>query len=70
MRNYEEEIRQRTAFIRRMLEEAHGEGIVFGNNRCCSHVLSSLINSNADIRGDLEIISWNLFKMKSLRFFE
>lgn len=32
MRNYEEEIRQRTAFIRRMLEEAHGEGIVFGNS--------------------------------------
>ncbi len=32
MRNYEEEIRQRTAFIRWMLEEAHGEGIVFGNS--------------------------------------
>lgn len=32
MRNYEEEVRQRVAFIRRMLEEAHADGIVYGNS--------------------------------------
>ena len=32
MRNYEEEIKARVAFIREKMEEAHADGLVFGNS--------------------------------------
>ena len=32
MRNYEEEIKARVEFIRKKMEEAHADGLVFGNS--------------------------------------
>ena len=32
MRNYEEEIKARVAFIQKKMEQAHADGLVFGNS--------------------------------------